>query len=242
MTNSPEAVNHVNRMKELYGAEISNSIKHTTIHRNDVDISMKDKEVVMNFKVDSVDTVYAALKYHNCKTAVLNFASYKNPGGGFIHGSHAQEEDLCGKSTLYPVLFVHINYYETNRKNINKGLYSNAALYSEDIVFNIDHVDFKCDVITCAAPNWSAARRNGVTRSENSRALKERIEFMLKVAVSHDVDTLILGAWGCGVFKQDSAEVAELFQNALHKYPYFKTVVFAVPGGVNLEAFKNTFA
>ena len=80
-----------------------------------------------------------------------------------------------------------------------------------------------------------------MSRVENTKALKERIEFILKVAAFHNVDTLILGAWGCGVFKQNPNEVAELFQNALQKYPYFSNVIFAVPKGINFDSFKSVF-
>lgn len=241
MASAIEATNYVNKMKKIYGAEISYSINNTTIHRGDIDVSEKEKKIVINCKVECMDTVKALSEHHDGKTAVLNFASYKNPGGGFIRGRMAQEEDLCYKSTLYPVISTYIQYYENNRNKLNNGLYTNAALYSEDIVFEINNSIIKADVITCAAPNWHAAMRNGISRLQNSRTLKSRIEFVLKVAALHDVDTLILGAWGCGVFKQDSTEVAELFQNTLQKYPYFKTVVFAIPGDKNFDAFKYTF-
>ena len=241
MTKAVEAMNHVNDMRERFSKEISYSISNTIAHRDDVQIIDKEKSGVVNIKTVEMDTVSAIFKYCNGKTAALNFASYKNPGGGFINGRMAQEEDLCHKSTLYPVLLAYNYYYISNREKYVKGLYTNAALYSKDIVFVSDTNNVKCDVITCASPNWGAARRNGVPRVENTKALKERIEFILKVAAFHNVDTLILGAWGCGVFKQNPNEVAELFQNALQKYPYFSTVIFAVPRGVNFDSFKSVF-
>lgn len=241
MTRVEEATNHVNNILERFSNEISYSISNTVEHRGDIQISNKEKSNVMTIKMVDMDTVSAIFKYHNGKTAALNFASYKNPGGGFIKGYMAQEEALCHKSTLYPVLLSHNYYYDRNKGHLIRGLYTDAALYSNDILFMSETGNVKCDVITCASPNWGAARRNGVSRSENTKVLKERIEFVLKVAALHDVDTLILGAWGCGVFKQNPNEVAVLFQNALQKYPYFSKVIFAVPRGINFDSFKSVF-
>ncbi|HBR75644.1 MAG TPA: TIGR02452 family protein, partial [Cyanobacteria bacterium UBA11159] len=38
------------------------------------------------------------------KIGVLNFASAKNPGGGFLRGTQAQEESLARSSALYKSL------------------------------------------------------------------------------------------------------------------------------------------
>ena len=158
MTKAVEAMNHVNNMRKRFSKEISYSINNTIAHRDDVQIIDKEKSDVINIKTVEMDTVSAIFKYCNGKTAALNFASYKNPGGGFINGRMAQEEDLCHKSTLYPVLLAYNYYYISNREKYVKGLYTNAALYSKDIIFVSDTNNVKCDVITCASPNWGSRK------------------------------------------------------------------------------------
>lgn len=102
-----------------------------------------------------------------------------------------------------------------------------------------------CDVITCAAPNRSAAQKyQNVSDEENREVLRSRIKFVLDIAKENEVDLLILGAYGCGVFGQDAREVAKIFKEYLgttHKC--FEKVVFAIPEGrdKNLEAFESIF-
>lgn len=98
----------------------------------------------------------------------------------------------------------------------------------------------KADVLTCAAPNYSAASKHGsVSADENLTALLERIRFVLDVAEDNHVDTLILGAFGCGVFGQDAAVVACGFKRWLEQRDYrFKDVCFAVPDTENYKKFR----
>ena len=177
---------------------------------------------------------------------MLNFASYKNPGGMFINGSKAQEECLCHASYLYNVLSQFTDkFYKWNNENKNRALYFNRALYSPGILFFDGVEDFYCDVITCAAPNKSAAQQYGkVSVQENTDVLKSRIKFVLDIAADNQVDTLILGAFGCGVFGQDAEEVAGIFKEYLsNSYGCFNKVVFAVPDDYtnNLSAFRKVF-
>ena len=77
--------------------------------------------------------------YPNLKTAILNFADYLTPGGGYLNGSGAQEEVLCHESNLYSVLTNFTDFYQWNREHINYHLYQNRAIYSPNIVFtNLD--------------------------------------------------------------------------------------------------------
>lgn len=185
------------------------------------------------------------MEHPDDKTAVLNFASYKEPGGRFMDGSMAQEEALCHSSALYNVLRCFHSYYEWNRQHLNRALYLNRGIYSPEVPFIFDGFMTGCDVITVAAPNKNVAQKYcKVTDEENSLVLRGRIRFVLDIAEANQVNTLILGAYGCGVFGQDPREVAEIFREMLESGKYgFRKVVFPIPDGKdgNLAAFQNVF-
>ena len=179
--------------------------------------------------------------------AALNFASYKNPGGMFLNGSNAQEESLCHSSTLYCVLReFQQSFYDVNRNKLNHALYNDDALYSKSIWFEKNGASSYCDIITIAAPNASAVNRyHGLYKSSIRPCLVSRIERMLAVAMENGVNTLILGAFGCGVFGNNPATVANIFQYFLEEdFKYvFNTVVFAIPdrNSDNYKAFETVF-
>lgn len=166
------------------------------------------------------------------KTAILNFASYKNPGGFFLGGSAAQEEALCHESNLYPILLnFEQDYYVENRKKLNRAMYTNRAIYSPLVVFEHNGERKELDVLTCAAPNFKAAHRyQGVQLAENENIFRNRINFMYHVAELNEVDTLIAGAWGCGVFGQHPGITCKLMVDELilNKFQ-IKKVYFAIP-------------
>lgn len=62
------------------------------------------------------------------KVAVLNFFSARNPGGGFLKGSNAQEEALARSSDLYCYLKNHNEFYQ-NPKHQKSGLYDSDIIY-----------------------------------------------------------------------------------------------------------------
>lgn len=180
------------------------------------------------------------------KTAVLNFASYNNPGGKYMNGMMAQEEALCHASTLYEVLINNVDYYSWNNRNKNRGLYTNRLLYTPKVVVLNDinkNIGFM-DVITCAAPNASVGLRYGnFTEHECRQALNSRMLFLMHVAAYKCVDNLILGAWGCGVFKNDPHYVARMFYAIQSFYDgFFKNIIYVVPKGANYNAFLGCFA
>lgn len=243
------AVQHTKDMQTKYRNRIAEAVKNTKMYGVDAEYlnyvseaSKKETEI----SVIDMDSVSAIMEFGGAGSAVLNFASYKNPGGMFTDGSCAQEECLCHESFLYNVLHQFVfGYYDWNRCHKNRALYLNRALYSPGIVFCKNGDGVECDVITCAAPNKRAAMQyQNVSNAENTEALRERIEFVLGVAASNHVHTLILGAFGCGVFGQDAEEVAKIFKEYLKgDYRCFDTVIFAIPAdhSGNYRAFKRVF-
>ena len=75
-----------------------------------------------------------------------------------------------------------------------------------------------------------------------SNILYERCKYVLDIARENNVNVLCLGAFGCGVFGNNPYFVAECFKILLETKNYdFDVVTFPIPGGNNLEAFKELF-
>lgn len=246
--NRSNAIRHIKEMYDKYNDFIKKSISSTKYYLEDYlfnnVIPFYDYTKIDVVDEDSVSAIY---NHYNGKTCVLNFASFKNAGGRYIEGAMAQEEALCSESTLYNVLNAFdTSYYKYNRDNDkNRCMYYNRALYSKDIIFDRNNQPIKCDVITCASPNYkTGARFCNLGFNENIEALTSRVDFVLNIAFENKVETLILGAYGCGVFGQDAKIVSTIFKNLLQtKYKNcFKEVYFAIPkGNNNYERFYNTF-
>src|SRR5947199_268996 len=97
--------------------------------------------------------------------ACLNFASAKNPGGGFLNGSLAQEEALACASGLYPCLLKAPEYYESNRAN-RSALYLDLTRFRPLVPFfrndggALLEQPVLASVITTPAPNAGAIAQN----------------------------------------------------------------------------------
>jgi uncharacterized protein (TIGR02452 family) len=170
------------------------------------------------------------------KIMCLNFASAKNPGGGFISGAEAQEESLARTSALYVTQLEAENFYKTHRK-MKSCFYTDNMIYSPKVpVFRKDKGELLrkpvfCNFITSAAVNAGVVKQQEPERvNEIYGAMNLRMDKMLALALNKGNEVLILGAWGCGVFRNDPEQIAELFKKHLQgKYKNkFKRVVFAV--------------
>lgn len=176
---------------------------------------------------------------------MLNFASATNPGGGVAWGSTAQEECLCRCSTLYANLIVKENwdrFYAPHRQQHNQ-LYNDDCIYTPDVlVFKsdtrfpqmMDQEDWlQVNVITCAAPNLrpdkDGTERVKVTNSELKELHKKRMRRILTIAASRQNDVVILGAYGCGAFRNPPEVVAEAMKEVVQEFlHHFKVIEFAV--------------
>ena len=214
-------------------------------------------------------TLEAAGAYFDKRVCILNFASATNPGGGVIHGSSAQEESLCRCSTLYYCLNTSemmSGFYLPHRRAGNP-FYNNDLIYSPDVVvIKTDTSEpermrekdwYTVNVITCAAPNLRERPSNGmnpdagskadrITRQDLRMLLEARIQRIFQVAAAEGTEILILGAFGCGAFRNPPDIVADVFRDVTSKYrKKFETIEYAVyhtdREAENYRAFQKAF-
>ena len=203
-------------------------------------------------EVDSVTAIFNAAK-PNKKVCVLNFASYTHPGGKFLEGSIAQEESLCHESNLYQHLASIENdgFYWYNKSHKNYGFYDHRALYTEGVTFLRDDKIVKADVLTCASVNMHALEYhrkelksliNESLEKTNENLMKARICFIRNIMEKENVDIAILGAYGCGVFRQDPEFIAKTFKETFSDTNM--EVIYAIKPGIHMEninAFRKVF-
>ncbi|MEU3660593.1 TIGR02452 family protein [Streptomyces sp. NPDC032940] len=206
------------------------------------------------FEVTGESTLEAARRLGG-EVAVLNFASARNPGGGYLNGAQAQEEALCRASALYTCLLRARPFYDHHRAH-RDPFYTDRVLHSPAVpVFRDDRgrlleTPYTAGFLTAAAPNAGVVLRTAPERAgELGPALAVRAERVLETAAAHGYRRLVLGAWGCGVFRNDPAQVAGAFRTLLGPggrfAPAFERVTFGIldrtPGGTVREAFARAF-
>ena len=197
-------------------------------------------------------TYEAAAYYKGQHVAVHNFASAVNPGGGVVYGASAQEECLCRCSNLYSCLNTPGMWgmFYTPHRAAKDPIHNDDIIYTPGIVVFKTDTDlpelmeqkdwYKADVITCAAPNLreipgniynceNGASAAGISNYDLQIIHEKRLRRILDSAVMNHADTVILGAFGCGAFRNDPHAVASAAANVLSDYIYaFENIEFAV--------------
>ncbi len=234
------------RGKKISIAELQhNAVGHTKLYRPEETDQMLLQElpvslappatcsVVRSTTLDAVRTL--AQKGEN-RVVALNFASAKNPGGGFLGGSQAQEESIARATGLFPTLLAAEEYYDVNRKT-KSCMYTDYMIYSPDIPIIKDEAGSNleepvlCSIITAPAVNYGVvAQRETNMIHTVPEVMKRRIAKVLSIAATNGHRAIVLGAWGCGVFKNDPDKIARYFYEVIEsEYKnQFSTIVFAI--------------
>lgn len=201
-----------------------------------------------DISIKNETTIKAASDLDN--PVILNFASATEPGGGFLRGAKAQEEDICRKTTLFRSLEKAKSFYHLGMGS--DYLYSDAMVFSHaeiirDESFSLLEKPKKIGVITCAAPNkfWAEYKENKgkpsfIFDKDICSKFFLRISAILALAEIEGYKDIVLGAWGCGAFGNDPELVSHIFKSQI-QFSNLKKVVFAIPSGSNLDVFKKTF-
>jgi uncharacterized protein (TIGR02452 family) len=172
---------------------------------------------------------------------VLNMASDFHPGGGVAKGSRAQEEQLF-RCTNYCLC-------------VNKGLYpiaddevivTDGVTVIKDKDFNQLDTYYTFDFIAVAAvrrPPLNYGDTETYLDPVDHQKMINWIEAIFRYAIYQEKDSLVLGALGCGAFRNPRVLVKDMFKDALNKYRnYFKNITFAVLSNEqdpNYEVFKE---
>lgn len=248
-----DTIRMINSSERLLLA-VENSIQNTAIYQPYGDFSARSDRRHMTVTVTNERSLEAAArlseKHEGGRIAVLNFASATNAGGGVTKGSSAQEEALCRCSTLYPCLnteHLRKNFYQVNRAG-HSALYSDVCIYTPDILMIKSDTSsperlpedkwINIDIITCAAPNLREQPSNHMNPNAgdpvklSDRELLElhikRGRNIMQTAVRNNADVLVLGAFGCGAFRNDPKIVSRAYKKLCTEFGgYFDEICFA---------------
>lgn len=246
-----QAARHIAEVDERLGKEVARSLEELKVY--DAMPEPVGEGCVPTVAVVDTDAVSAVMEQGRglasaCDVALLDFASYVNPGGGYDRGGWAQEQAICSESTLFNVLREQKAWYNQNRsRNLNCELYRNRGLVVPKVRFDRGKFHKYADVIVVAAPNARRAKENYHIKDDRLlAALRDRVRFVLAIADELGHDKLVLGAYGCGAFGWDASVVAEVFRAELATGTHVASqVTFAIPKArydENLPRFEHAFA
>ncbi len=210
---------------------------------------------------DCIDVAKTMLD-EGLKPAILNLASRISPCGGYHKGTSAQEECLSQCSTLSQSLYQFGNpkYKHIREANLRYvpdvypmdinygGIYSPTVTFFRHNVskyYSLRDETFDCAIISVAS--LSNREKNeytndeqiyfdaeGYLTNEGKEIELNKIRTIFRIALENRHDSIVLGAFGCGVYRLHSDEVAALFRDVMNE-PEFKNrfmkLIFAIYEG-----------
>src|SRR5207249_4266459 len=111
---------------------------------------------------------------------------------------------------------------EIMRDNVNYNLFPRGAIYM-------------VSVVSAAAPHLHY-------EDFNEARVRRTLENMYSAVKHHlpNTDTLILGAWGCGAYRNDPITMSRIMNDVnLNFGGMFKNVIFSVPEGIYTKEFRD---
>ena len=208
------------------------------------DLSRCDEQTIV--EVQNIDCLYAGvqLKEQGYNPAVLNMASRRNPGGGVATGAGAQEETLFRRTNLFRSLYQFAPY--TEQYGIKRshhqypldrnfgGVYTPDAIYfreSEQKGYALLDDPVSLSFITVAGMNRPDLTDDGFIAPYHVEPIKNKIRTIFRMGLVHGHDSLVLGALGCGAFRNPPRHVARLFHEVMDEMEFknkYRCIVFAI--------------
>ena len=237
---------HVSVMKAVFGTETQASIEGARIveagYAPEAVPAEDASPTVVSFAAgDAVTAIFHAQK----PVAVLDPASYRYVGGGYLRGWRGPEEDLCDEGNLYAILEAfQKSYYAPNKQTSSGELFTSRALAIPDVVFSRNGEIAKASVAVVAAPNRARALQRNRSEKECDLAMAERVDTAMRLLADFGATTAVIPAFGFG--QRDgfaAAQVAQLFHDWIAEHDgAIPQVVFAIWRGPDVDVFKAAFA
>lgn len=174
---------------------------------------------------------------------VLNFASKNLPGGAVGSGVFAQEESIFRQTAislvLSPISRPQCYPLPEGRVVVTKGI---AVVKSSDYAW-LPQPYFLVDIASSPAEQKPALSADGLRYADPSR-MRTRAASVLQAAARAGNKNIVLGAWGCGGFRNPALGLAELWRELLLTDGYaacFESIEFAVPAEKFAVHFREAF-
>lgn len=169
---------------------------------------------------------------------VMIFGSARKPGGGWKNGAKAQEEDISLSSTWG----LQAEKAPTGFYGTTNGLGTDQVLMARGLWLR-DANGVPCrvavDFAGVAAPNLNAPEVKDLPMPQLIDHLARRLTAALDAWKARGVDTLVLGAIGCGVFGWKGEDSAKALRMALNTTTWKGHLILAMPDPELERAFRN---
>lgn len=233
--------------KEYVFPDDSDMMRDTVFYECEIplgDIPQCDEPTIV--EVQNIDCLYAGvrLKEQGYNPAVLNMASRRYPGGGVTTGAGAQEETLFRRTNLFRSLYQFAPYAEQygikpshHQYPLDRnfgGVYTPDAIYfreSEQKGYALLEKPVSLSFITVAGMNRPDLTTGGMIANHHVEPIKNKIRTIFRIGLSHGHDSLVLGALGCGAFRNPPRHVARLFHEVMDEPEFkdkYRRIIFAI--------------
>ena len=194
--------------------------------------------------------------------AILNMVSRRHPGGGVMLGAGAQEESLFRRTNLFRSLYQFTEYFINHvwyKKYITPvstgecypldrnfgGIYTpGALLFREDEQHGYKLMESpEClSFISVAGMNRPKIKDATHIADDLIEGTKNKMRTILRIGLRHGHDSLVLGALGCGAYRNPPSHIAKLFHEVFEE-PEFKNkyrlISFAILDDHNTHQAQN---
>ena len=196
--------------------------------------------------VENIDCLIAGhkLQREGYNVAVLNMASRRIPGGGVLNGAGAQEENLFRRSNLFQSMYQYASFsrkygvkqsrqqYPLDRNY--GGIYTkNATVFrdEESNGYELLKQPFQMSFISVPGMNRPELTPNGMIVDALVEPIKNKIRTIFRIGLENGHDALVLGALGCGAFRNPPKHIARLFHEVINEPEFlnqYKMLLFAI--------------